>query len=133
MHGTIVLESKAVRQTLAVDHGPQLYTRFPLHHPVHHAIWLLRLAGWLLSNIVPDQWRLLCSLDPMVDVIDGFRRCILGEHSRPICRVSRSVSPTAFFVWLRGLSVSENREHVCVSDLMSEPPRSSSKIFRRAT
>jgi lipopolysaccharide transport system permease protein len=31
------------------------------------------------SDIVPDQWRLLYSLNPMVGVIDGFRWAILGE------------------------------------------------------
>jgi lipopolysaccharide transport system permease protein len=30
------------------------------------------------SDIVPDQWRLLYSLNPMVGVIDGFRWAILG-------------------------------------------------------
>lgn len=30
------------------------------------------------SSIVPDQWRLLYSLNPMVGVIDGFRWAILG-------------------------------------------------------
>src|SRR5689334_8581876 len=29
------------------------------------------------SSVVPDQWRLLYSLNPMVAVIDGFRWCIL--------------------------------------------------------
>ncbi len=32
------------------------------------------------SNIVPDKWKLLYSLNPMVGVIDGFRWCILGEN-----------------------------------------------------
>jgi lipopolysaccharide transport system permease protein len=32
------------------------------------------------SSIVPDQWRLLYSLNPMVGVIDGFRWAILGEQ-----------------------------------------------------
>lgn len=31
------------------------------------------------SNIVPEQWRWLYSLNPMVGVIDGFRWAILGE------------------------------------------------------
>jgi lipopolysaccharide transport system permease protein len=31
------------------------------------------------SNIVPDKWRLLYSLNPMVGVIDGFRWAILGN------------------------------------------------------
>src|SRR5262249_32969229 len=30
------------------------------------------------SSVVPQQWRLLYSLNPMVGVIDGFRWCILG-------------------------------------------------------
>jgi lipopolysaccharide transport system permease protein len=34
------------------------------------------------SNVVPAQWRLLYSLNPMVGVIDGFRWAILGgEHT----------------------------------------------------
>ena len=34
------------------------------------------------SSIVPDKWRLLYSLNPMVGVIDGFRWAILGNESR---------------------------------------------------
>lgn len=34
------------------------------------------------SNIVPEQWRLLYSLNPMVGVIDGFRWAILGGESK---------------------------------------------------
>ena len=34
------------------------------------------------SNIVPEQWRLLYSLNPVVGVIDGFRWCILGGQSQ---------------------------------------------------
>jgi lipopolysaccharide transport system permease protein len=33
------------------------------------------------SSIVPDTWRLLYSLNPMVGVIDGFRWCFLGSQS----------------------------------------------------
>jgi lipopolysaccharide transport system permease protein len=36
-------------------------------------------VGWL-SSIVPEEWRLLYSLNPMVGVIDGFRWCILGPQ-----------------------------------------------------
>lgn len=32
------------------------------------------------SAVVPDKWRLLYSLNPMVGVIDGFRWCLLGEN-----------------------------------------------------
>ncbi len=34
------------------------------------------------TSIVPERWRFLYSLNPMVGVIDGFRWCILGgEHN----------------------------------------------------
>jgi lipopolysaccharide transport system permease protein len=33
------------------------------------------------SSVVPDQWRLLYSLNPIVGVIDGFRWAILGGES----------------------------------------------------
>jgi len=35
------------------------------------------------SSIVPDKWKLLYSLNPMVAPIDGFRWCMLG-HSAPL-------------------------------------------------
>jgi lipopolysaccharide transport system permease protein len=34
-----------------------------------------------LSSVVPEQWRLLYSLNPAVGVIDGFRWCILGGQN----------------------------------------------------
>jgi lipopolysaccharide transport system permease protein len=34
------------------------------------------------STIVPEQWRLLYSMNPMVGVIDGFRWAILGGNTR---------------------------------------------------
>jgi lipopolysaccharide transport system permease protein len=34
------------------------------------------------SSVVPEKWRLLYSLNPMVGVIDGFRWAILGGESR---------------------------------------------------
>jgi lipopolysaccharide transport system permease protein len=33
------------------------------------------------SSVIPDQWRLLYSLNPMVGVIDGFRWCLLGGEA----------------------------------------------------
>jgi len=34
------------------------------------------------SSVVPDSWRLLYSLNPMVGVIDGFRWALIGESPR---------------------------------------------------
>ena len=33
------------------------------------------------SNVIPEKWRLIYSLNPMVGVIDGFRWCLLGGDS----------------------------------------------------
>jgi lipopolysaccharide transport system permease protein len=33
------------------------------------------------SNVVPDEWRLLYSMNPVVGVIDGFRWCLLGGEA----------------------------------------------------
>jgi lipopolysaccharide transport system permease protein len=53
------------------------------------------------SAIVPDQWRLLYSLNPMVGVIDGFRWCILGGQSRLyLPGFLLSIGVAAFFLWL---------------------------------
>ena len=53
------------------------------------------------SNVIPDQWRLIYSLNPMVGVIDGFRWCILGSNS-PIYLPGffLSLAIIAFFLWL---------------------------------
>ncbi|HOF61735.1 MAG TPA: ABC transporter permease [Candidatus Latescibacteria bacterium] len=52
------------------------------------------------SNVVPERWRLLYSLNPMVGVIDGFRWCILGGSS-PIHLhgFMLSLGIIGFFLW----------------------------------
>jgi lipopolysaccharide transport system permease protein len=53
------------------------------------------------SSIVPEQWRLVYSLNPMVGVIDGFRWCLLGGESHiywPGLWLGLAV--TGFFLWL---------------------------------
>ena len=52
------------------------------------------------SSIVPEKWRLLYSLNPMVGVIDGFRWCLLRGQSelyRPGLLLSLIV--IVFFLW----------------------------------
>ena len=52
------------------------------------------------SSVVPEQWRLLYSLNPMVGVIDGFRWCILrGQSELYPPGLLASVAVTAFFLW----------------------------------
>src|SRR5215467_1035852 len=53
------------------------------------------------SNVVPEQWRLLYSLNPMVGVIDGFRWCILGGQSEfYLPSFVLSIGVTAFLLWV---------------------------------
>ena len=53
------------------------------------------------SAIIPEQWRLLYSLNPMVGVIDGFRWCILGGQSQIyLPGLALSFCVAAFFLWL---------------------------------
>ena len=53
------------------------------------------------TSIVPENWRLLYSLNPLVGVIDGFRWCILGARSTIYWpSLWLSVAITAFFLWL---------------------------------
>ena len=52
------------------------------------------------SSVVPAQWRLVYSLNPMVGVIDGFRWCILGRQSELfVPGLATSVAVIAFFLW----------------------------------
>jgi lipopolysaccharide transport system permease protein len=52
------------------------------------------------SNIIPEQWRLLYSINPMVGVIDGFRWCILGgENWIYAPGFGMSIAVTGFFMW----------------------------------
>jgi lipopolysaccharide transport system permease protein len=52
------------------------------------------------SSVIPEQWRLLYSLNPMVGVIDGFRWCILGGQSELYTPgLAMSIGVTAFFLW----------------------------------
>jgi lipopolysaccharide transport system permease protein len=53
------------------------------------------------SSVVPDQWRLLYAVNPMVGAIDGFRWCILGGPT-PLYLPGLAVGlvVTAFFMWL---------------------------------
>ncbi len=53
------------------------------------------------SSVVPQEWRLLYSLNPMVSVIDGFRWCLLGGETPlywPGLAVGGAV--TAVMLWL---------------------------------
>jgi lipopolysaccharide transport system permease protein len=53
------------------------------------------------SSVVPEQWRLLYSLNPMVSVIDGFRWAILGDATELyLPGFGLGCCVIAFFLWL---------------------------------
>lgn len=53
------------------------------------------------SSVIPEKWKLLYSLNPVVGVIDGFRWCILGGESPLDLRtLGMSVAVTILFLWL---------------------------------
>ena len=53
------------------------------------------------STVVPEKWRLLYSLNPIVGVIDGFRWCVLGGESHLYMPgFLMSLCVVALFVWL---------------------------------
>jgi lipopolysaccharide transport system permease protein len=52
------------------------------------------------SSIVPPQWRLFYSLNPVVGVIDGFRWCLLGGESQIyLPGFLASLAVVGFFLW----------------------------------
>lgn len=56
------------------------------------------------SDVVPDEWRLLYSLNPAVSVIDGFRWCLLGGDAQiywPGLLLGLAVTSLLIYVGLR--------------------------------
>ncbi len=52
------------------------------------------------TRVVPDQWRLLYSLNPAVGVIDGFRWCLLGGQAQLyLPGFALSLAVVAAFLW----------------------------------
>ncbi|MBT1704889.1 ABC transporter permease [Chryseosolibacter indicus] len=52
------------------------------------------------SNVVPEKWKLLYAVNPMVGIIDGFRWSIIGETSFPALTLSISIIVTSLFLFL---------------------------------
>ena len=59
-----------------------LHVRYrDVHHVVNFLIQFLMFATPIFypSSLIPDRWRLLYGLNPMVGVVEGFRWALLGE------------------------------------------------------
>lgn len=56
------------------------------------------------SQIIPDEWRLIYSLNPMVGVIDGFRWMVLGEQATLYLQGLYLSIGVSFLLFLLGLN-----------------------------
>jgi lipopolysaccharide transport system permease protein len=53
------------------------------------------------SSVIPNSWKLIYAINPMVGVIDGFRWCLLGGHSPlDLSQLSISVAVTLLLLYL---------------------------------
>ena len=68
------------------------------------------------SSVVPDVWRVVYSLNPIVGIIDGFRWCLLGSdvYLPGLCA---SLVSILFFLWVGFSLFPCYREVVCGSGL----------------
>ena len=51
--------------------------------PVLTQVWLFVTPVAYPASLVPEQWRLLYDLNPMVGVVDGFRWALLPTDTAP--------------------------------------------------
>ena len=60
--------------------------------------WLFITPVAYPSSMVPEQWRMLYSLNPMVGVVDGFRWALLGQTTKPDAAIFLSVLVTGILL-----------------------------------
>jgi len=74
------------------------------YRDVRHTIAFVLQAWFFVSpvayptNVVPEPWRLVYALNPMVSVIDGFRWAIFGIGEGPGRLLAVSIAATAIFL-----------------------------------
>src|SRR5256712_7831575 len=105
---TILLLPVFILLALLASLGPGLWTtalnvkyrdfRYVIPFVVQFGLYVSPVG--FSSSVVPENWRLLYSLNPLVGVIDGFRWCILGRTS-PIYWPSFALNLAiiALFLW----------------------------------
>jgi lipopolysaccharide transport system permease protein len=63
-------------------------------------IWLFATPVAYPTSLVPEQWRALYALNPMVGVVDGFRWALLGTSDPP--RLTAAVSVVTVMLLMTG-------------------------------
>jgi lipopolysaccharide transport system permease protein len=79
--------------TLNVEYRDVQYTI-----PFLTQFWLFITPIAYPSIMVPEQWRMLYSLNPMVGVVDGFRWAMLGQTTKPDVAVFLSILITGILL-----------------------------------
>jgi lipopolysaccharide transport system permease protein len=59
------------------------------------SVWLFASPVAYPSSLVPESWRLIYGLNPMVGVVDGFRWALLGDAEAPGMSLLVSVATVA--------------------------------------
>jgi homopolymeric O-antigen transport system permease protein len=65
-------------------------------------LWLFATPIAYPSSLIPESWRALYGLNPMVGVVEGFRWALLGTEAPPILMLTASVI-TSLLLLLSGL------------------------------
>jgi len=53
------------------------------------------------TRVIPENWRAVYSINPMVGIIDGFRWCILGNEGAPdLVSLAMSLGVTGLLLWV---------------------------------
>lgn len=88
---------------LNVEYRDVMYTI-----PFINQIWMFLTPVVYPSSLVPEAWRALYAINPMVGVVEGFRWCLLGTGSglSPMLWTSAAISVLLFasgLIWFRKL------------------------------
>jgi homopolymeric O-antigen transport system permease protein len=67
--------------------------------PVLTQIWFLATPIAYPTSLVPDEWRNVYSLNPMVGIIDGFRWALLGTPAPSTGMVAASAAVVVLLLW----------------------------------
>jgi lipopolysaccharide transport system permease protein len=97
-----------VMLAFVAKHGPALWItalnvkyrdfRYVIPFIVQFGLYVLPVG--FSSIVVPEEWRLLYSMNPMVGAIDGVRWCVLGGQSQLyLPGLAVSVLVAGFFLW----------------------------------
>jgi lipopolysaccharide transport system permease protein len=86
--------------------------------PFVNQFWLFVTPVVYASTLVPEQWRLLYGVNPMVGVIEGFRWALLGvgEGPSPMLILSALIAGALF---VSGILWFQRREQTFVDTLGS--------------